>query len=198
MTGTYKNKLLTGALSLSLLPFTFAGAQSSANAAFMETGKLTSIPVGHYHFCNEAPQECNTKTRGDVRVQLNANNWRQLLEVNHFANTSVASITDADLYGTEEHWTYPTNAGDCEDYVLLKRRMLIDRGWPEASLLITVVRQRNGEGHAVLTVRTDRGDLILDNLEQTVKLWNETPYEFIKRQSKNHTGKWEIIKDKRA
>ena len=37
------------------------------------------------------------------------------------------------------------------------------RGWPESKLLITVVRDENNEGHAVLTVRTDEGDFILDN-----------------------------------
>lgn len=161
--------------------------------AFMDAGKLTSIPIGHYMFCKKHPDECRTRTRGDVRIQLTQSNWQSILDINHQANSQITAITDADLYGTEEHWTYPVNAGDCEDYVLIKRKALMNAGWPPAALLITVVRQPNGEGHAVLTVRTDRGDLILDNLEAEVKLWSETPYTYIKRQSKNHTGKWEII-----
>ncbi len=51
---------------------------------------------------------------------------------------------------------------------------------PISDLLITVVRQMNGEGHAVLTVRTDRGDYVLDNLELRVKPWNETSYDYLK------------------
>ncbi len=62
---------------------------------------------------------------------------------------------------------YPPTAGDCEDIALLKRRDLIEKGWPVGALLMTVVRQANGEGHAVLTVLTDRGDLVLDNLKSS-------------------------------
>jgi predicted transglutaminase-like cysteine proteinase len=67
-------------------------------------------------------------------------------------------------FGVIERWTYPDlGMGDCEDYVLLKRRKLMELGWPQSALLITVVRDENGEGHAILTVRTTRGDYILDN-----------------------------------
>jgi len=165
---------------------------------FMEVGKITSIPIGHYEFCNQNPDECRTVTKGDVRVKLTKANWETLLDVNDQANQSIAAVTDAELYGTEEYWAYPTYAGDCEDYVLKKRQALMAQGWPPSALLITVVLQPNGEGHAVLTVRTDRGDLVLDNLDDRVMLWSETPYTYIKRQSKNHTGKWELIKDGRV
>lgn len=175
-----------------------ANSAESKSIAFMDTGKITSIPIGHYEFCNKNPSECRTKTKGDVRVKLTKQNWETVLNVNYQANQSIEAITDAELYGTEEHWTYPTTAGDCEDYVLEKRKALMAQGWPPSALLITVVLQPNGEGHAVLTVRTDRGDLILDNLDDRVMLWSETPYTYIKRQSKNHTGKWELIKDIRV
>ena len=36
-------------------------------------------------------------------------------------------------------------------------------GWPRQALLITVVRDKKGDGHAVLTVKTDKGEFILDN-----------------------------------
>ncbi len=35
----------------------------------------------------------------------------------------------------------------------------------------------------MLLVRTDRGDLVLDNQDGRVLLWNETPYTYLKRQS---------------
>lgn len=174
-----------------------ASTVEPAPRAFMETGNYTSIPIGHYMFCNENPHECRTRTRQDVRMDLTPRRWRELVDINQRVNRTIKPITDQALYGTEEHWTYPTLAGDCEDYVLQKRHELLQRGWSEASLLITVVRQPNGEGHAVLTVRTDRGDLVLDNLEDRVTLWSDTPYHFIKRQSKHHTGKWETIHDER-
>ena len=58
--------------------------------------------------------------------------------------------------------------------MLLKRHLLTERGWPESTLLITVVRDENNEGHAVLTVRTDRGDLVLDNKRREILTWNAT------------------------
>jgi len=94
-------------------------------------------------------------------------------------------------------WTYPELYGDCEDYVLMKRRALMDKGWPASSLLVTVVRQTNGDGHAVLTVRTDRADYVLDNLSDTILPWNQSEYTFLKRQSAAHSGQWEDIIDSR-
>ena len=194
MLGKATSLLIKTTLTISAIMF-IAGKADAKSGPFMETGKLTSIPIGHYQFCNQNPDECRLTTRGDVRVQLTQDNWQTLLDINYHANHSIQSITDLDLYGKEEVWAYPSYAGDCEDYVLIKRRGLIAAGWPPASLLITVVLQPNGEGHAVLTVRTDRGDLILDNLQERVMVWNETPYTYLKRQSKNHTGKWETIND---
>ena len=94
-------------------------------------------------------------------------------------------------YGKIDWWTYPVdNKGDCEDYVLEKRRRLIEHGWLESTLLITVVRDENNEGHAVLTVRTDEGDLILDNKRNDIASWAETPYTFVKAQSQRDPLHW--------
>ena len=95
-------------------------------------------------------------------------------------------MTDMDHWGVIEKWSLPTDGyGDCEDYVLLKRKMLIDAGWPREALLITVVRDKKGEGHAVLTVKTDKGEFILDNQNENVVAWTETGYRFVKRQSQS-------------
>jgi predicted transglutaminase-like cysteine proteinase len=74
--------------------------------------------------------------------------------------------------------------------VLLKRRTLIQHGFPESTLLITVVRDENNEGHAVLTVRTDQGDFILDNKRRDVVRWADTPYTFVKQQSEKNPLVW--------
>jgi predicted transglutaminase-like cysteine proteinase len=81
--------------------------------------------------------------------------------------------------------------------VLLKRRMLMQAGWPREALLITVVRDKKGDGHAVLTVRTDRGDFILDNQAEDVLLWSETGYRFVKRQSQGNPSHWVALEDAR-
>lgn len=121
-----------------------------------------------------------------------------MVEANAHANYTIEPVTDIEFYGVEELWAYPASHGDCEDYVLLKRNILIQQGWPASSLLVTVVRQKSGDGHAVLTVRTDRGDYILDNLNDRIKTWNDTEYTYLKRISPKHSGWWEDIKDARS
>ncbi len=121
--------------------------------------------------------------------------WQVIRQVNDQVNHTVTPMTDMDLFGKEEFWAYPDGAGDCEDFVLLKRRMLMERGFSPADVLITVVRKPDGEGHAVLTVRTSQGDFVLDNLENEVKLWTRTPYRYLKRQASFNTGRWVSIEN---
>ncbi|MBA5777617.1 transglutaminase-like cysteine peptidase [Stappia sp. F7233] len=159
----------------------------------------TSAPYGHREFCNEHPSECAARTGNPLVVKLSRERWNELLAVNAEVNAAVAPRTDADLYGVEEYWTYPASgAGDCEEYVLEKQRVLMARGWPRSALLITVVKDLNNEGHAVLTVRTDKGDVILDNQLEVVLPWYSTPYRFVKRQSPNDAAKWTSISDTRV
>ena len=159
--------------------------------AFMSSFGDTLPPIGYVNFCREHESECRPARRVADRIQLSAAKFDAIKEVNDAVNTAVAPITDFELYGTAEMWAYPSaNKGDCEDYVLLKRRLLAARGFPESTLLITVVRDENNEGHAVLTVRTDRGDLVLDNKRREIMRWAETPYTFVKRQSERNPLVW--------
>jgi predicted transglutaminase-like cysteine proteinase len=159
--------------------------------SFMQAFGDTLPPIGYVTFCREHKDECQPGRRFADRVQLNAAKFRELAEVNDTVNDAVAPVTDLELYGKVEMWTYPQGGrGDCEDYVLLKRRTLIERGWPESTLLITVVRDENNEGHAVLTVRTDLGDFVLDNKRREVLQWAATSYIFIKRQSDRNPLVW--------
>ncbi|GAA0772459.1 hypothetical protein GCM10009077_05210 [Roseibium denhamense] len=108
-------------------------------------------------------------------------------------------MTDEDLFGKVEHWAYPHNGyGDCEEYVLEKQRILIAAGWPKSAVLITVAKDTQNSGHAVLTVRTDQGDMILDNQIEAVLPWYSTPYRYIKRQSARSPVKWTGIADTRV
>src|SRR5690606_23064006 len=165
--------------------------------ASMVTGSVTSQPIGHYEFCRRNAHECSQRFASSPAPRLTAGGWATLKKVNASVNGRVTAMTDKEVYGREEVWAYPTRAGDCEDYALLKRRELAARGFSLADLLITVVRKRDGEGHAVLTVRTADGDYILDNLDNEVKLWYETSYTFLKRQASFHTGRWVSIQDGR-
>ncbi|WP_316859896.1 transglutaminase-like cysteine peptidase [uncultured Cohaesibacter sp.] len=172
-------------------------ASAASYSPFMELKGATSAPIGHVNFCRKNPSECNVSYRIDRAVKLSKESWAQLIEINGYVNQSIRPVTDKELYRTEELWTYPKSAGDCEDFALLKRRMLIKAGWPATALLITVVKERNGNGHAVLTVRTDRGDLILDNQDPRILPWDKTPYHFVKRQAALQPAQWTAIIDTR-
>jgi predicted transglutaminase-like cysteine proteinase len=171
----------------------------SAHAqSFMQPGGRTTQPVGHYDLCRQMPVECDQVTPKRAPTELTRKLWAQIVEVNNLVNTMVIPRTDREIWGVEERWSYPVNGtGDCEDYVLEKRRLLMKAGMPAGNLLITVVRQPNGEGHAVLTARTSLGDFVLDNLEPRVLAWHETRYEFLKQQSERHSGAWVSIEDDR-
>ncbi len=160
----------------------------------MKTGGVTSQPIGHYEFCQTHKSECRPGAR-TAPAKVTEFGWSVVREINARVNRDITPMTDKELYGKDELWAYPDNAGDCEDFVLLKRRMLMQKGFAAGDLLITVVRKPDGEGHAVLTLRTAQGDYILDNLNNEVKLWTKTPYRYLKRQASFHAGRWVSIEN---
>jgi len=186
---------LTGVLaalsaSATLLVTSGAGVAASLN---MATGPITSQPIGHYEFSKVHAAECTIFSTDTGPSRLTGSLWRAIKSVNASVNRAVTPMNDFELYGKDEVWDYPKGAGDCEDYVLEKRRKLNAAGLPLSNLLITVVRKPDGEGHAVLTVRTDKGDFILDNLSDQVRIWTETGYRYLKRQASTDTGRWVTI-----
>jgi predicted transglutaminase-like cysteine proteinase len=157
---------------------------------FMRVYGTAFPPHGFVKFCDRAPQECVQGPPEMRRFELTADRRRLLDQINRGVNRAVKPATDSELYGVSEVWTLPTDRGDCEDYALLKRHLLIREGWPAGALLMTVVRDEKGEGHAILTVRTANGDFILDNKNDDIKFWYETPYEFVMRQSYINPRVW--------
>jgi predicted transglutaminase-like cysteine proteinase len=153
-------------------------------------------PIGHVAYCRRNPKECVPETISANRIDLTAARRASLIEVNSAVNAKIAPVTDKDLYGETEYWTMPTDAGDCEDVLLLKRRTLHELGFPMQSLRITVVLDETGEGHAVLTVTTRQGDYVLDNRRNEILLWRDTGYKFLKRQSARDPKVWmSLVKD---
>lgn len=193
-----KNKNAFMGAGLILACMTFLPQAAYALPPIMRITGAANPPIGHYEFCKANTSECRP-TGGDAGpLTLTEQRWRAILDVNFTVNTEIQPLTDQEIYGVEERWAYPTTVGDCEDYVLEKRRRLIQRGFSPSDLLITVVLQPNGDGHAVLTVRTDRGEFVLDNMRNKVMLWSETEYTYLKRQSNDDPGRWVKIQDGRA
>lgn len=191
------------AAGIAVAALTAGSISPAANAAgdrplFIAVGSSARPPIGWTEFCSEYAPECETRPIPPRDMVLTTKAWKELARINRWVNETVRPITDLEHWGVVERWNYPDDGyGDCEDYVLLKRRMLMQAGWPRQALLITVVRDRRGDGHAVLTVRTDKGELILDNQNADILLWTETGYRFVKRQSQHDPNVWVTLGDQR-
>jgi len=195
-TGILGAALTAGAVAAALMVSPANAA--SERALFVSVGSQARAPIGWIEFCSEYAPECETNVLEARDVVLSTKAWKDLLRINKWVNDSIKPVTDLEHWGVVERWSYPDDGyGDCEDYVLLKRRMLMQAGWPRQALLITVVRDKRGDGHAVLTVKTDRGEFILDNQNEEVLLWSDTGYRFVKRQSQNDPNVWIALGDPR-
>ena len=184
------------ALAVQAMP---TASMAEERPLFITLGESTRAPIGWIEFCVEYDPECKTKPSQPRDLMLSTSAWKTLDRVNLWVNTHIKPMTDMDHWGVVERWNYPDDGnGDCEDYVLLKRRMLMQAGWPREALLITVVRDKRGDGHAVLTVKTNRGEFILDNQESQVLAWNKTGYRFVKRQSQSDPNVWVTLGEPRA
>ncbi|KAB2847632.1 MAG: transglutaminase-like cysteine peptidase [Hyphomicrobiaceae bacterium] len=155
-------------------------------------------PIGYVQFCERNPFDCESTGRTQNRLELTTDRMGELDLVNRTVNKEIEPATDRDIFGVEEYWAYPDarGKGDCEDYVLLKRKRLMTLGWPESALLVTVVMDERNEGHAVLTVRTMQGDFIVDNKNDDIKPWYRTPYKYVMRQSFLHPRIWVSLEQK--
>ncbi|MGO8832577.1 MAG: transglutaminase-like cysteine peptidase [Roseiarcus sp.] len=180
----------------------FAVAAGGAHARLLQAsyaavGAETSIPYGWVDFCGRRPEECNVQRLPAVDVALTEETWALLDRVNREVNAFIEPISNFDHWGTMlDHWDYPVDGkGDCKIYALYKRKLLLDSGFPRQALLMTIVRDLNDEGHAILTVKTDHGEFVLDNLSDEIRPWNATGYRFIKRQSQEDPNLWVSIGD---
>jgi predicted transglutaminase-like cysteine proteinase len=195
-TGILGAGIVAAALAAALV--TSPAQAANERALFISVGATARAPIGWTEFCSEYPPECETRALDARDVVLTTKAWKDLARINRWVNATVKPITDLEHWGVVERWNYPDDGyGDCEDYVLLKRRMLMQSGWPRQALLITVVRDKRGDGHAVLTVKTDKGEFILDNQQEDVQLWSDTGYRFVKRQSQFDPNVWIALGDPR-
>ena len=158
----------------------------------------TLPPIGFVEFCQRNAVACEAPPASRRKLAMSDDKWLLVRMVNAFVNGAIAPITDDTLYGTPEYWTIPADAGDCEDLVLLKKKILQQKGIPADAMRITVVLDEQGEGHAVLTLVTTRGDFILDNRRNDIRDWTATNYTMLKRQSALDPLKWVSLEPARS
>lgn len=158
------------------------------------------MPRGFMDLCSKIPDECSQKTESNSPIEFTNKIWATANDINDSVN-AIEPATDMEMWGKEEVWSYPdTNPGgkaDTEDYALEKRRRLMAAGFAAGSLLITIARTPSGDGQALLTMRTTKGDFVLDNREPHILLWKDTDYRFLSRQSATSSSVWFRIEDDR-
>ena len=169
----------------------FACIFAARAGTVMETKGNVFAPPAFYPFCSREPGLCST-TGGNKVVALQSELRSELKQVNRSVNSRIIELPDRAISGKDDDWRVPTISGDCEDIAILKKLELMRRGWPASALLLTVALYR-GEGHTVLTVRTSEGDLVLDNLTNSVRDWSSTPYNYFARQKQGDGRRWERI-----
>jgi predicted transglutaminase-like cysteine proteinase len=133
--------------------------------------------MGFVVMCVQNPSEC--KGGGADTIDATNKVMSTLKQVNATVNKRMQPLADAGV----DVWTVNATAGDCEDYVLAKRKELVRSGIPPSSLRIAAVKTRDGIGHAVLVVNTTRGQYVLDNLTAAIRPLPQTGYRVVAMQS---------------
>lgn len=156
-------------------------------------GAATLPPPGFVALCMHSPALCaKADPSAPNLVTLNPATRAALAAVNTEINIAITYETDEQHYGVANVWT--PNAiggrGDCKDYALAKLELLVGEGLPKKALRIAIVRTAQEELHAVLTVATDKGDLVLDSATSDIKPWRQTGYRWLERQSADDPLRW--------
>jgi predicted transglutaminase-like cysteine proteinase len=170
-------------------------ALNPPHPSFTPVGPATAIPFGWADFCRRYQGECDGGPVQPVDIVASAKTMKELDRVNKWVNSHIQPITDMEHQGVISQWDYPIDGkGDCDEFALLKRKILIEEGFPRQAVLMTIVKA-GGEGHAILTIKTSVGDFILDNLTDEMKVWDRTGYRFVKRQSQSDQNVWVQLGD---
>ncbi len=139
----------------------------------MATQSGTAAPVGFQIMCLRNPTEC--QGGGSDRIHLDTATLTHLDRVNRAVNKAIKPRAD----GQVDRWIVGKTVGDCEDYVLAKRARLISDGFPPSAMRIAYVKTSEGEGHAILIVKTDQGDYVLDNLARSLLSLRKSGYRVL-------------------
>jgi len=151
-------------------------------------------PMSFVRFCVRRPQDCKV-SRMAFRprpVALTKARMAELAKVNREVNRTITPKANTDDVSAEE-WQISPGEGDCKDYAVTKRHELLARGWPSRALLLAEVVVASGEHHVVLVVRTREQDLVLDNLNGTVRPVSLIGYQWVRAQQANDPKFWSIV-----
>jgi predicted transglutaminase-like cysteine proteinase len=187
-------------LSVALASFLFAGDASARDRQDASPPRQIAeaspvlAPFQHVRFCLRYPADCKSDPTEIDRIEMNAENSELLKRVNSDVNAAIIPIVKDHGPELQDGWTIAPSAGDCNDYAVTKRHELLQNGLPARALRLSVVKTSSGIGHLVLVVATTNGDLVLDNLTETIRPWRSTDYHWLKIQSASDARFWNEIK----
>jgi len=153
----------------------------------------TLSPFQHVRFCMRYPADCKSDQTETTTVELTAETLETMQRVNRDVNLSIMPVAKSDAIA-DGGWTISPTSGDCNDYAVTKRHELLQKGLPAKAVRLAVVKTQSGIGHLVLVVSTNKGNLVLDNLSETIMPWQLTRYQWVKIQSSADARYWFEIK----
>jgi predicted transglutaminase-like cysteine proteinase len=162
----------------------------------IEFGIGTLEPLGHTQFCSRYPRECASFDSSRIHEGSKPRETMDQLETVNRAINQHITPTHKYVRGPIENWRLNPNVGDCTDFAVTKRHDLLAQGWPSEALLLAEVRLRStGEHHLVLVARTEKADLVLDNLQQRIRNFSETlaDYQWLRIQSSDNPRFWNSV-----
>jgi predicted transglutaminase-like cysteine proteinase len=183
--------LLAAGWAAVILSLTLLSAPANAAPA-LNTGEYTLGPMAHAMFCLHYPKECEVAEPLILRVQLTQAHEAELLQVNADANRAISPERNTRGLAGEIWLIWPAR-GECHDYAVTKRHELMRLGWPASTLLLAEVVVPDGEHHLVLVVKTDKGDIVLDNLRGNITPWERLPYLWVRIQSPENPRYWRSV-----
>jgi predicted transglutaminase-like cysteine proteinase len=164
----------------------------------IEEASPTLAPFQHVRFCLHYPADCKSDPSETVEIELSAETFELMNRVNHEVNAAILPVQKNNVIDVQDGWTIAPTAGDCNDYAVTKRHELLQSGLPARALRLAVVKTTSGIGHLVLVVATTKGDLVLDNLVETIRPWQRTDYHWLKIQSASDARYWYDIRSPRV
>jgi predicted transglutaminase-like cysteine proteinase len=150
-------------------------------------------PLAHARFCLRHPGQCVPIRAAKTRPTFPKKQFDELQRINLLVNHSIEPQADGLDRGIADRWSLGGARGDCEDYALLKRKKLLDLGWSSSDLRIATALTPAGVGHAVLVVRHEGHDLVLDNKTGAIQPWDRTGYYYLKIQSRSNPQFWQAV-----
>jgi predicted transglutaminase-like cysteine proteinase len=167
-----KRFALTAAAVLTMVSVSATASWSFNKTTANSVQAGQAAPLQFQLYCLKNPSDCRKSKRS--KVQFTASLQLTLQTVNSKVNRAIQPRRDV-----RDVWSASTRRGDCDDYVMTKRRRLMQAGLPASALRVAIVRTRRGEGHSILIVNTSAGELVLDNLRSGIVRSSETGYRFV-------------------